>query len=348
VEFTSRNRTIVLFALFMVGADLGVGALTPLWEQHSPDDYTARVRGCAARPRDVVFVGGSPVAEGIDPKVLAETVWRNRPLADAYALGLSGGTTTDVYYGTRRACPTAPRVLVYGITASDLNDNRGEPHGVRELMSAADVAEVARTRPDAGGWVIRHYLWGQLSAASNVYRYRHGARMWAATRADELVPGSCPEAAREANELRAHSADLARGTGYAPLRGFVTSRYDVAKATGQPLPPFNFLDRYRTGSHLKYLDKLADWCSARGTELVLVDMPVTTDLEAQYPAAFAEYRTRLVELESKRGLKVIRGARDGAGLTDEHFGDQIHLNPTGCVRFNTWLRARLEAARAAP
>lgn len=346
-RFASRNHTVVLFVLFLVLVDLGFGTLAPLWEQYSPDDYTARVRGCSERQRDVVFTGGSPVSEGIDPTLFVGTAWGGDTLANAYALGLAGGTTTDVYYAVKRACPTAPRVLVYGITASDINDSRGEPHGARSLMSAADVAEVIKIRPDAGGWTARHYCWGRLGTASNIYRYRHGARMWLAFRTTELWPGSCPEAASEADELHTHAADLARGTGYAPCRGF-RGRYDQAKAAGQQLPPFAFLDRYRTGSHLKYLDKLANWCTERGAALVLVDMPVTVDLENQYPTAFAEYYARLAEYERALGLKVIRGARAGAKLTDEHFADQIHLNPSGCVRFDRWLRARLEELTAAP
>ena len=110
------------------------------------------------------------------------------------------------------------------------------------------------------------------------------------------------------------------------------------------VPEFGFLNNYRTGSHLKYLHKLADWCSERGVELVLVDMPVTADLEARYAAAFAEYRARLADVERERGLRVIRGTREGIGLNDGHFADLIHLRPVGCRDFNLWLRVKLEEA----
>jgi hypothetical protein len=341
--FVSRNRTVCLFVLFLVLTDLGFGLFGTVWERYSPDDYTARVRGCAERPRDVVFVGGSPVAEGIDPSALAGVAWRGRALNDGYAVGLSGGTATDFYYATRRACPVPPRVIVYGITASDLNDARGEPHGPRTLLGPADVLEVARTRPDAAEWTTRHYVEGKFGRASSVYRYRHAFRMWAATRSDELFPGCCPAALRDATEQREHADDLTGPVGYAPLRAFTDRRYDVIKVLGT-VPPFGFLNNYRTGSHLKYVHKLADWCAERGVEVVLVDMPVTVDLEAQYAGAFAEYRVRLAEVERERGLRVIRGAREGAGLTDEHFADLIHLRPVGCRKFNAWLRAQLEEA----
>ena len=341
--FLARNRTVLLFLLFLFLADFGLGALAPLWDRYSPDDYTARVGGCAERSRDLMFVGGSPVTEGIDPAQIAGVAWRGRTLSDAYAIGLHGGTATDFYYATKRACPTAPRVIVYGATASDLNDSRNEPHGTRSLLAPRDVREIATTRPDAANWTVRQYVTSKVSQASNVYRYRHGVRMWAATQAEAVFPGSCPDALVQATEQRDHADDLARcGTGYAPLKGYTLSRYDQMKAAGHAPPPFAFLNNYRTGAHLKYVHKLADWCRDRDTELVMLDMPVTADLEAKYAAEYAEYRARLADVARDRGLKLIQGK--DAGLTDADFADQIHMTQEGCRKFSLWLRGRLEDA----
>ncbi len=344
--FFARNATVCWFVVFLLLADFAVGLLAPVWERASPDDYTARVRGCAAERRDVVFVGGSPVAEGIDPATLAGTVWRGQPLQNGYAIGLSGGTTTDFYYATRLACPQPPRVLVYGMTASDLNDSRNEPHGTQSILTRADVSEITRTRPDASSWVIRRYTHGQINKASSLYYYRHGIRMWAVAQAERVFPGSCPQSFAEASELREHAQDLARGTGYAPLKGYARVRYDLTKAAGQPTNPFNYLDKFRTGSHFKYLVKLHEWCRERDVELVLVDMPVTADLEAKYLAEFAEYRDRLAAFERESRVTVIRAHRDATGLTDAHFADYIHLRQEGCQHFCRWLRAQLEARGA--
>src|SRR5205823_2073658 len=126
-SFWKRNRTVVLFVLLLAGTDFVVGLFAPVWQRHSPDDYAMRVQGCAREPRDLVFVGGSPVAEGIDPDRIASK--------SVYAMGLSGGTTSDFYHAVLRGCPTPPKMLVYGITASDLNDSRHEPHGPYSLMT---------------------------------------------------------------------------------------------------------------------------------------------------------------------------------------------------------------------
>jgi hypothetical protein len=172
--------------------------------------------------------------------------------------------------------------------------------------------------------------------------------MWAAATADRFFPGCCPEAAWEANDNLRYSGLLRNGNGYAPAYGFASGRYDVAKATGQKLSPFTFLDNYRTGGHLKYLHKLADWAEERGTTLVLLDMPTTADLEARYPAQYAEYRERLAEVERDRGLTVLRATREAVGLDDTFFADVIHLNADGARKLSAWLRDRLVELGARP
>ena len=322
-----RGPALVLIGLAVI--DLAVLANRDTWDRHSPDDYAERIEGCRAEPREFVLVGGSPVSEGLDPAVIRGVAWRGESLTNGYAIGLPGGTTTDFYFAVKRACPTPPKLAVYGITASDMNDRRNEPHGPHSLMSVADVWDLVDTRPDAAEWAVRHFLRGRASRAWSAYHHRHGIRMAAALAADEWFPDCCPEATRQARELRGYSDKLRAGTGYAPAAGFEYRRYDVVKANDYPQPPFNFLDEYRTGSHLKYLHRLLDWTAANGTDLVLVDMPVTADLEARYPAAVAEYRGRLAEVEAGRRVTVVRADRDTVGLTDADFADIIHLNQIG-------------------
>src|SRR5262249_49169736 len=138
--FVSRNRVVVLFLLGLIATDWAIGRSAALWDRHSPDDYAARVEGCRRTPQDIVFVGGSPVSEAIDPDRIAGITWRGQPLRNAYAVGLSGGTTSDFYHAVKLGCPTPPRVLVYGVAASDLNDSRHEPHGAYSLMDWGDLA----------------------------------------------------------------------------------------------------------------------------------------------------------------------------------------------------------------
>jgi hypothetical protein len=331
-----KLRTPALVFAALLGFDFLIAANRDRWERYSPDDYAERVRGCAASPRDFVVVGGSPVAEGIDP---------DRIGPNGYAIGLSGGTTTDMYYALTHACPTPPRVLVYGVSVSDMNDSRNEPHGPHSLMTWGDLAECVRTRPDVAEWETRHFLQARLGRCWAAFRYRHGIRMWAAATADEAFPGSFPASAKEARDGRTLSESLRTGSGYVPTAGFAFRQYDNVKATNAPQPPFGFLDKYRTGSHLKYVDKMLDWAGERGSEIVLVEMPVTADLEAKYAAAVAEFRTRLAEIEARRRVRIVRATRDAVGLTDADFADLIHLNHVGARKLSTWVAGEVFKSR---
>jgi hypothetical protein len=256
-------------------------------------------------------------------------------------VGLSGGTTSDVYFGARKACPTPPRVLVYGITASDINDSRHEPHGPHSLMSVQDVLDWRRTRPDAAEWVTRHYLKGQLAQASGVYQYRHGIRMWAALHCQDWCGDFDPEQLHEARRQAEYARALEQGSGYAPTEWFAHRAYSTMKAGGWVAPPFEYLARYRTGSHLKYLDRLIDWAHSAGTTVVLVDMPTTEDLEQRHPAQFEEYRRVVNRVAAEHGIPLICAERSRTGLTDDHFADLIHLNRPGAERFSGWLAPEL-------
>ena len=333
-SFLKRNRTIVWFSILLIAVDFLIGQFASLWSRHSPDDYALRVEACARERRDVVFVGGSPVAEGLDPERIAGS-------QSSYAMGLSGGTTSDFYHAVLRGCPTPPRLLVYGITATDLNDSRNEPHGPYSLMTWGDLGRWVRLRPESGEWAVRHFTLARAGQASSLFRYRHGIRMWAAGEAEERFPGSCPETLREAEGQRARFEALQSGNGYAPAHGYSVGNYAAVKAAGLAPNELTYLAKYRTGSHLKYLHKLIDWCEAGGVELVLIDMPVTADLERFHAAAFAEYRARLVELERDRGVRVIRASREVVGLDDSHFADLIHLNRNGARKLSDWLKSAI-------
>jgi hypothetical protein len=337
-----RLRLVWVFLLGLVAFDVVIRWNHATWEKHSPDGYTERVNGCAAEPRDVVFVGGSPVAEGINPAVVGRVTWHGEELAKVYAVGLSGGTTSDVYFGTIHACPRPPKVLVYGITASDINDSRHEPHGANSLLTMDDVRDWEHTRPDAAEWVTRHYWQSRLGEVWGAWRHRHGLKMWAATVADGVSPGCCPETTSEAKRQLQIGDDIARQRGYAPTQWFASRSYDHMKQAGWEQPPFEYLHRYRTGSHLKYLHRLIDWCEANGTVVVLIDMPTTADLERRHPAEFAEFRARLREVESSRGVTVLRATREAVGLSDQHFADLIHLNADGASVLSAWVKRELE------
>jgi hypothetical protein len=337
-----RLRVVLYFLLGLVALDLFVAARRDLWDEYNPDDYRERLDGCRRGPRDLIVVGGSPVSEGIDPGVFVGMPWRGRPVADVYAMGLPGGTTSEFWHALEHGSLVPPRLVVYGITASDVNDRRNEPHGPYALMDWRDLIRWVRCRPSSREWVARQFVQGRLASAWQLFRYRNGIRLWAADQAERLWPGSFPETAKEARVNREYSAALRDGNGYAPNAGFRDRRYCDFKSAGGRQTQFHFLEGFCLGEHLGYLRRILDWADANGTTVVLVDMPVTADLEEQlYPREFAAYRAALAEVERTRGVRVLRAGRAAVGLDDRHFADLIHLNADGAARLSRWIRAEL-------
>jgi hypothetical protein len=334
-----RWRIAVVFLLGLIAVDLGVHAFRATWRRYDPDDYRERVRACRDGAWDVVVVGGSPVSEGIDPARLAGLTWRGAKLARAFNLGLPGATTSEVWHGVAHGIRQPPRVLVYGITASDLNEARDAAQGPAMLMNPTDLAIWWQLRPQAGWWCTRQWLRGQAARSWNLYQYRQGIRLWAA----HQWPAFAPAVARRADRNLHISAGIAEHQGYAPRPELQTRRLDQLKATGYTGLPFRFLQAYRLGDHQRYLHRLLDWADANQVTPILVDMPVTADLEEiHFAPAFAQYRTALRDVAAKRGVRLLSASRQSVGLTDADFADLIHLNAEGAARLSTWLRDRLE------
>jgi hypothetical protein len=346
LAFCVRYRVAFYLLFGLVALDFAVGAHSRVWRAYDPDEYRERLAGCLRRPHDLVVVGGSTVAEGVDPAALRGLSWQGQAVERPYNVGLLGATTSEVWHCVEHGLIAPPRLLIYGITASDLNDSRDEPEGPRHLMTGADVASWASRRPGALEWCARQYAWERLGRLWKLCYYRNGIRLWAADRAGCLWPGAFAEAAAEAHRGLERSAALHRDEGYAPDPAAQVRSLAELKAGGSFGPPaaFLFLNHYRLGEHLGHLHRLLDWAAERGTAVVLLDMPVSADLEERlHPREFATYRAALAEVERGRGVPVLRASRATVGLDDEDFADLIHLNARGSARLGTWLRPVLES-----
>jgi hypothetical protein len=273
--------------------------------------------------------------------VISGVCWHERPLERVFNLGLAGATTSEVFHAVEHGITTPPRLLVYGITASDLNDARDEPHGPRALMNLRDVTTWVQLRPRAREWCLRQYVRGRCQRLWSLWHFRNGIRLWAADRLETLRPGICPETAAEARSGLRFNMALSTD-GFAPRPVFQGPTLGQMKAAGSVSPRFHFLENYRLGGHLRYLQRLLDWAEARGVEVILLDMPVSDVLEDHMHApAFTAYRQALADVEQTRKVRVVRVTRQTAGLTDDDFGDLIHLNPSGARKLSLWLRDML-------
>jgi hypothetical protein len=337
-----RYRVVIYLLLGLAAVDAVVAACADTWTAHDPDDYRERVAGCRLGARDLVLIGGSTMSEGVDPQLLVGLMWDGQPLQRVYNLGLPGATLAEIWQAVRHGLAVPPRVLVYGITASDLNDDRREPHGPRSLMTAHDLADWLCYRRSAAEWAVRQFLEGRLERLWQLYRYRNGIRLWTADKMEQLWPGACPTAAAEARFNRRYFAAMRRGDGFAPHEGFQRSCYATLKQAVDLATVFPYLNNYRTGEYLAYLHRLLDWADTHHVAVVLVDMPVSADLEERlYPHAFTAFRATLAEVQRGHGVRVLRASRAEVGLDDADFADLIHLNARGTARLSAWLGRQL-------
>jgi hypothetical protein len=337
------TRALLWFLAGLVGLDLLIHLQRDTWARYCPDEYRERLARCRDTGPDLVAIGGSPVTEGLVPELLSGVRIDGRPRQRVVNFGLTGATASEVRYAVKNGVRTTPAVLLYGATASDINDSRHEPLGPTSLMTWADLADWAWHRPASAEWVLRHFVQRRIDHCWKLYHHRHAMRLWLADQAEARWPGSFPETAREARAHLAHSADLRRTDAFAPNPGGRVYHYDEIKARlGRPAG-FGFLMNYRVGEHLQQIHRLLDECRQRSVKVIVVDMPVTVDLSDRlYPGEFALYHEALAEIERAHGIRVVRGARQGAGLTDHDFADLIHLNAGGARKLSCWLRGQLE------
>ncbi len=337
-------RVVFFFLLALVALDLLVAAHSRLWREYNPDPYLERLEACRRQPWDLVFVGGSPVMFGVNPAVLSGVAYHGRTLNRVYNLGLPLATASEIDLAVEHDLPGAPpRLLVYGVSATDYNEDRVEPHGPSQLMNVGDLVRWSRGRPEATLWAVRQYGQQRIEGLWNLNFYRYGIRLWAADEAERFFPGFCPETAGLARTGLAGSTALRSNHGFQTATASPDSRLDCLKAAGKIDSTLCFMENYRIDGYVRNLQRLMDRAARRSIPLVLVDMPVPADLDQRlYPHEFAEYRAMLAAAAKAHGIRVLYATREAVGLTDADFGDIIHLNSAGAERLSAWLRRQLE------
>jgi hypothetical protein len=338
----SRARVLLFFLIGLAALDAVIVASRETWRRYDPDDYREKILGVRQHPHELVLIGGSPVAEGIEPAAFLGMDWAGQPVQSVYNLGLPGATTTEVWHSIKHGLRSKPRLVIYGITASDLNDNRQEPHGPWSLMNGSDLLDWLRIKKKSNEWVIRQFVQSRISWAWNLWFYRNGIRLWAADQVEQVWPGSFESAAADARHNLRYVADVRRPDGFAPLPKHQVSRLDEIKDLLALAANFRFLDGYRVGDHVAYLHRILDWADQNRVDLVLVDMPVSKPLEERFFApAFATYREALANVERSRPVKVLRASRKATAIGDSDFADLIHLNASGTKKLSGWIRQQL-------
>lgn len=335
-----RYRVILYFLLGLAALDTVIASQAPLWRTYDPHYYRERLETCRRQPWDLVMTGGSTVLYGLDERVVTGVRWRGQLLQHVNNLGLPLGTAAEVCEAVEHGLTTPPRLLIYGITASDLNEDRVEPQGPQYLMDAGDVVRWIRLRPEAATWCCRHMVKERLARLWNLYYYRKGIQLWLAEQAERCWPGCCPEAAFDALAARNFSEAAQSESGFLHRPPNI-KRLDLLKASGAP-PLFPYLDQFEIKNYPVYVNAILDWADNHRVPLLLLDMPVPEDLDEHLcRREYSLYRAKLAELARERGVPVLRPTRAQVGLTDADFCDLVHLNSVGAARLSAWLRQYL-------
>jgi hypothetical protein len=337
-------RVVVFFLLALIALDFLVAAHSRLWRDYDPDPYRERLEACRRQPWDLVVVGGSPVMYGMNPSVLSGVAYQGRALDRVYNLGLPLATASEIDLAVEHDLPGAPpRLLVYGVSATDYNEDRVEPHGPRQLMTTGDVARWSWNRPEATLWAVRQFAQQRVESLWKLSFYRYGIRLWAADEAERFYPGVCPEAAATARTALTSSAAVRSNNGFQTVPASPENRLDCLKAASKIEPTFSFMEHYRIDGYLRNLHRLMDQAARRRIPLLLVDMPVSADLDQRmYPREYAAYHAALTAAAQAHGVRILYATREAVGLTDADFADVVHLNAAGADRLSAWLRRQLE------
>ena len=313
-------RVVVFFLLALIALDFLVAAHSRVWREYDPDPYIERLEACRRQPWDMVVVGGSPVMYGVNPSVLSGVSYHGQALDRVYTLGLPLATASEIDLAVEHDLPGALlRLLVYGVSATDYNEDRVEPYGPRRLMTCGDLLRWSWDRPEAAGWAGRHYVQQHTESMWNLYSYRYGIRLWAADEVEWLCPGVCPEAAATAHGLWKPAAALR------PITGFRRSPSlpKVGSTASRPPASRSHFSLHGPLSHrrlLANLHRIMDRAAHRRIPLLLVDMPVSADLEDRmYSREYAAYRAALAAAAQSHGVRVLyatarSGRPDGGGL----------------------------------
>ena len=272
-------------------------------------------------PVDVVIAGGSQGLMAFDPFVVAPAPLRC--YSAAFYRGIPKVVSRWLVDFVLPA--TRPRVVVWGLSIADLNDNG-------KLQREIDERFVAnfRLRRDA---VSRLRTW----AVANSALVRRGPLLINPRRVlREVRAARVPTRAKPLSRLL---GPMGKGLEYADFDAFQLTPEKAAFIHDELVANF-----YLGGEQVREIGRVADAARARGARLLLVELPTTEEFREMYPhgeADFTEARRVLSSLAAERGFEFVPVTQE---LPKHWFADCIHLNGVGMQKWSTMLSDRVASA----
>ena len=281
----------------------------------------------AAPPPDIVLMGMSRVAVGLDPAILEEEVFLSTGTrVKALNLGIAGGTIDLQYLVLKNVIrPDAPPpVIVYGLSEGELNSLLARPG---ETVASRLPYYSLLLRPDDfhlyGGATLDKKVRFVLERLAPIYRDHELIRNALSIQFNPDNPSHRYYAPGPEHWTQA-------ANGFRPLAHGVGTPADIEHARREyaaALPAFRF-----RGPQLDRLHDFLGLARARGIRVVLVNMPVTPLHRSFWgrPALMQEYLGLVREVAQQHRVPLLDLYADAdASIPPDDFFDTHHLDERG-------------------
>ena len=252
---------------------------------------------------EVLFVGSSQIAGGINPVLFTESSG-----VTSYNAGFGGPATRTLRAWTTDILEPLlhPKVVVLGIQSRDVNDNAPKGEDIyNKFITSPGYKQAASS--------VTNRLEGQLEALSFFLRYRRAFRSPADLFSSDAA---ALEDAKVSKELGPRGKRIDHRGTYRATDRFLSTLYRKT-----------LIDFSVGGVEYDALLQLHEDLEARGVRLVVMSMPVTADYDlvhADPAGAMAAYHELLDRFASETGVTVINA--EDAFLNPEVFRDPVHLD----------------------
>lgn len=293
-----------------------------VWNDHEVQNKVARIDALSRRTdASTVFAGSSSMNAAADPKLATSLLAQT-----AFNAALNGSDLRSVgFWLTNVVCPRlTPRVVVVGTTSLEWNDNGiTQADFYRKLVRSQGARELTGALDKLG----RLEAW--LEDYSYIARYRTELRR--PTHVLNGDPRAKEAAVDELGTLRA-------------IRKFQQRPYGIPAEFRRRTEQESFHDYAVGGVQQRTLSRLSVELKRMGANLVVVNMPVTSDVFGLHPRGsrdYAAYERALRRFVDSHDVVFVDAA---SRISDPRlFVDPVHLNAEGTARFTRLLAPTLRA-----
>jgi hypothetical protein len=321
---TAGLIALVLIGLFELSLRLVEPELPPL-EMWPTTEVAAKVEQIESlieggEKMDVVFLGSSVVAEGIDP--VAFNAAASKTAYNA-ALGAASMRSSEAWIGDVVSPLTGAKTVVVGVTVRDLNDNGISQTEFYDRLSTSPGLLTTRTPNNplehVEGWLVAH---------SAIFRLRPLLRDPRLLFQQVLGPPPA-DASPEDTVVGPYGSDTS----------YEGESYDASDKWRIPWEARQMNDFAIGGMEAEALQRLIRKLTNTGSDVILINMPVTDDFYATLP----DPERNRVDHE-----RILRDVAEDTGaiyldlderFSLEDFRDPAHLKPAAAAELAEMLAA---------